>query len=67
MYTLTYIYTPIYQIKQSVFLSYVFIVECKTLRSIYSISLVFIVHVLNDRICNNSVKNVARYIHFVPK
>ena len=68
MYTLTYIYTSIiYQIKQSVLLSYIFIVECKTLRSIYSISLDFIMHVLNDRIRNNSVKNCARYIIFVPK
>ena len=65
MYTLTYIYTSIYEIKQSVLLSYVFIVECKTFRSIYSISLVFhkfITHVLNDRISNNSVKNCARYL-----
>ena len=44
MYTLTYIYTSIYEIKQSVLLSYVLLlklIECKTLRSIYSISLVF--------------------------
>ena len=45
MYTLTYIYTSLYQIKQSVLLSYVFlllkVIECKTLRSIYSINLVF--------------------------
>ena len=47
MYTLTYIYTSLYQIKQSVLLSYAFVVEsnslieCKTLRSIYSIILVF--------------------------
>ena len=44
MYTLTYIYTSLYQIKQSLLLSYVFVLEsneCKTLRLIYSISLVF--------------------------
>ena len=67
MYTLTYIYTSICQTKQSVFLSYVFIFECKTLRSTYSISVVFYNDVLNDRIRNDSVKNYARYIIFVPK
>ena len=44
MYTLTHIYTALYQIMQSVLLSYVFIVEVierKTLRTIYAISLVF--------------------------
>ena len=41
MYTLTYVYISIHQIKQSVLLSNVSIVECKTLRSIYSFSLVF--------------------------
>ena len=44
MYTLTYIYrSEIYIPNQAmrVLLSYVFILECKTLRSIYSISLVF--------------------------
>ena len=57
MYTLTYINTSIYQIKQSV------LIECKTLR----LSLVFHNACLNDRIRNNSVKNCAKYTIFVPK
>ena len=32
MYTLTYIYTSLYQIQQSVLLSYAFVVECKNVR-----------------------------------
>ena len=43
------------------------VIECKTLRSIYSISLFFHMHVLNDRIRNTTVKNCARYIIVVTK
>ena len=39
---------------------------CETLGSIYSINFLFFkMHVLNDKICNNSVKNCAIYLFFI--
>ena len=57
-------YTHLYT--KSLFL---YVIEYKTLMSICSISLVSTIHVLNDKIRNNSnsVKNCAKHLNFCMK
>ena len=45
-----------------------YVIECKTLRSIYSIRIVFFtMQIANDRIRNNSAKSCARHLIFESK